>query len=272
MSTAPAWHHRAVSTVTLTGRYECRDHGPDRPWTSAVVDAGGVIHDLVERTDDERAALAGRQVRVEGTPRGGAFEVVAVAPTAALPVEDPVPAGMVGVDRTVEVVIVWLELTARPPAPVPPAPADVVVVPTRPSVRYYRYLYDAVGAPWHWYDRKRWSDAELAAHLAAPGVEVAVVHHAGTPVGYAELDRRTAGACELVYFGLVPEAAGRGLGRWFLAHTVAAAWRDPALARLWVHTCSLDGPAALPTYRRSGFVAYRHERLRQRIVEAPPPC
>ena len=26
--------------------------------------------------------------------------------------------------------------------------------------------------------------------------------------------------------------------------------------RLWLHTCDLDGPRALPLYQRAGFVAY----------------
>jgi hypothetical protein len=29
--------------------------------------------------------------------------------------------------------------------------------------------------------------------------------------------------------------------------------------RLWVHTCTLDHPAALAFYQRSGFVAYRRQ-------------
>ena len=50
------------------------------------------------------------------------------------------------------------------------------------------------------------------------------------------------------------------LGRTLLAHGIDAAWtlaerhEAPATQRVWVHTCSLDGPAALRNYERRGFV------------------
>lgn len=249
-------------SVAREGRYEARDHGVDRPWTSALVTDDGAWHDLDRRPDTERAALVGRRVTVDADGR--------IAAVGALRRIDPLPLDA-GPRRTeVEVVEVSLEMArAAARAPVPPPPG-AAVVPTRASVRFYRYLYDAVGAPWQWWDRKRWSDARLADRLADPRVELLVAVEHGTPVGYAELDRGEPGACELSYFGLVPEATGRGLGRWLLGEAIAAAWRDPALARLWVHTCSLDGPAALPTYRRLGFVAYKHDRFIQVITTGGP--
>lgn len=71
-----------------------------------------------------------------------------------------------------------------------------------------------------------------------------------------ELDLRTAGACEIGYFALVPDLAGRGLGRWLMAETLARAWR-PGIERVWLHTCTLDHPSALNFYRAQGFVAIR---------------
>jgi hypothetical protein len=37
---------------------------------------------------------------------------------------------------------------------------------------------------------------------------------------------------------------------------IRRAFREP-IRRLFLHTCSLDHPAALPFYVRAGFVAYR---------------
>ena len=50
-------------------------------------------------------------------------------------------------------------------------------------------------------------------------------------------------------------ARGRGAGRWLMNQAVMRAW-SRAIRRLWVHTCTLDHPAALDFYRRSGFRAY----------------
>src|SRR5260370_29736357 len=80
----------------------------------------------------------------------------------------------------------------------------------------------------------------------------------GVPAGFAELDRRREGEIELVQFGLMPEFIGQGLGRYFLQWTIDRAWSyDPR--RFWLHTCTLDHPAALPNYRKAGFEIYKEE-------------
>lgn len=251
------------------GRYEAVDHGVGQAWTSALRGDDGAWLALLDRPDDERDRLRGRQVEVRGVRDGDAVQAAAVVAIGELELDDPVPPEQPGGRRAVEVVETSLEMHAdrAPPLSTLTAPADAAVLTVAASPRYYRYLYDAVGAAWHWWNRKRWSDEQLAAYLALPGVEVHVLHERGVPVGYAELDRRDGASCELVYFGLVPEALGRGLGRWFLTWTIHAAWRDPSLRRLWVHTCTLDGPAALDTYRKAGFTAFRHTRFRSCIVD-----
>jgi GNAT superfamily N-acetyltransferase len=78
----------------------------------------------------------------------------------------------------------------------------------------------------------------------------------GSPAGYAELDLRQPPDIELAYFGLMPEYFGRGLGKLFLSWTIDEAFRRNT-PRFWVHTCTLDHPAALNAYRRVGFTAYK---------------
>jgi GNAT superfamily N-acetyltransferase len=186
-------------------------------------------------------------------------------------VHDAVPADLPGPRAVVEVITTYLEMRARPTGPVPPAPPAVEVVRVHhPSAYFYRYLYDTVGAPWHWYDRRRLPMAELARVIGNNRIEVHVLWQSGEPVGYAELDRSVAGEVELAYFGLVPWAIGRGLGRWLLAWAIDRAWQAPDATRLWVHTCTLDHPVARRTYEAAGFVRYGEERHRQTIL-APAP-
>ena len=73
-------------------------------------------------------------------------------------------------------------------------------------------------------------------------------------MGYAELGRNGTDV-ELVSFGLLPGFAGRGLGGALLAAATRAAWAQGP-DRVWLHTCSLDSPAALPSYQRRGFRRY----------------
>ena len=166
---------------------------------------------------------------------------------------------------TIELTTIYLELRALPPAPVVPPPprADLTVMRAeRPTVGYYRFLYDTVGEPWRWYERRLVGDEQLAAVVQHQAVEVQVLYAAGVPAGYAELDRRIPGEVELAYFGLMPSFIGQGLGtyllRWAIQRAFTGAAEPPA--RLWVHTCDLDHPRALATYLAAGFVETRREK------------
>ena len=56
----------------------------------------------------------------------------------------------------------------------------------------------------------------------------------------------------------MPAFIGRGLGGYLLGEGIARAWAAGA-RRVWVHTCSLDGPAALANYEARGMVQYHVE-------------
>lgn len=123
-----------------------------------------------------------------------------------------------------------------------------------PQVAFYRYLYRTVGAAWSWRDRLAWHDDQLAAWLARPEVSVDVLYLRGTPAGYIELDRQGTDS-EVAYFGLMMPYIGRGYGKHLLSHGIARAW-DEGAARVWVHTCNLDGPHAIANYQGRGFHVY----------------
>lgn len=160
-------------------------------------------------------------------------------------------------DDHVATIVTSLEMTARPPLRPLPESLLRLVRWDHPAPDKYRALFARVGGPWLWFSRLVMDDARLAATVHAPGVEVyAVVDRAGVEVGMLELDFGEAATCELSYFGLVPELAGRGHGRWLMAEALQRAWRRD-VARVWVHTCTLDHPRALGFYRASGFVAYK---------------
>ena len=160
-----------------------------------------------------------------------------------------------------EVERTYLEMTSRDALRDAAAPAsDVRVEHARacpPS--FYRYLYAEVGRAWRWTDRSAWTDDEIGAHLAQPGVAVHVLYAAGAPAGYFELTRHEDGSCEISYFGLLPEAIGRGLGKYLLARAVDAAWEtgtEPGLAP-HLHPGRSRRPAELPGARASGHTGAR---------------
>ena len=125
-----------------------------------------------------------------------------------------------------------------------------------PAIEKYRMLYRRVGAPWLWWSRLVKDDGELAAIIHDPEVHVfAVIDRARVEVGMLELDFRVPGECEIAFFGLIPGATGMGLGKWLMRKALRMAWRE-GVGRVWVHTCTLDGPQALPFYVSQGFVPY----------------
>jgi GNAT superfamily N-acetyltransferase len=163
-----------------------------------------------------------------------------------MPLTD-IPAGHVGA------VVTFLEMTERPrPQPAPDAPLQLVrwreVDPAK-----YRTLFERVGGRWLWYSRLAMDNSTL---LASVGEVHAVVDRRRVEVGMIELDFRQAGECLIRFLGLVPELAGRGHGKWLFAQTLALAWRAE-VRRVHVNTCSLDHPAALPSYVKAGFTPNR---------------
>jgi ribosomal protein S18 acetylase RimI-like enzyme len=160
-----------------------------------------------------------------------------------------------------EAVRKYLEL--RDPADFRPArtPAHRAVVQQvlRCPPSFYRYLYTTVGSPYHWIDRLGWSDADIRAHLGRHSVEMWAMWVDGAPAGFFELRRDEEDGIEIAYFGLLPEFIGQGLGGYLLSEATRRALSF-APARVWLHTSSLDHPAALHNYRERGFRVVREER------------
>jgi GNAT superfamily N-acetyltransferase len=161
-------------------------------------------------------------------------------------------------------------------ARVPDGPVEIVRAEV-PSPELSRFLYCSVGGDWNWLDRLGWSYDQWLAWLERPAVETWVAYVRGTPVGYIELDPQPDGVVEIACFGLLPAFVGQGLGGHLLATGTALAWdladRWPDRAptkRVWVHTCSLDGPVAMTNYQKRGFRLY-DTRTKPEPVPVTPP-
>jgi GNAT superfamily N-acetyltransferase len=162
----------------------------------------------------------------------------------------------------IPVVITYLEMTKKQPHEQLPLPAAKLAFlrAERLPVAMFRFLYSAVGGRWFWWERCRLSDADIAAIIHDPKVELYIFHVDGSPAGYAEIDRREDGVVNLNHLGLMQEFIGRGLGQYLLRQTVETAWLSGP-ERITVDTCTLDHPAALQTYQRVGFEPYAQKRI-----------
>jgi GNAT superfamily N-acetyltransferase len=150
----------------------------------------------------------------------------------------------------VEVVTTYLEITD--PAKIRPArdTAEIVQV-DPPDGAVNRRFYETVGADYSWIEHRGRGAAWWQAH--AERVETWTIPNAG----YYEL-HPVGDDVEIAYFGLLPAFHGRGLGGALLEHALRRGFELGS--RVWVHTCTLDGPHALANYRARGLEPFRVER------------
>jgi ribosomal protein S18 acetylase RimI-like enzyme len=163
----------------------------------------------------------------------------------------PVP-----VHEGISTIVTHLEMLNRPTRPTVPSPSKpktALVRAENPSVAFYRFLYDSVGGPWTWMERRLMDDEVLRATITDPAVEVYVLWVDGVPAGFGEVNRGAkVDEVELTYFGLMPDYIGLGLGWYFINAMIDIAWANEP-RRIWVHTCDLDHPRAIGNYQKAGF-------------------
>jgi GNAT superfamily N-acetyltransferase len=174
----------------------------------------------------------------------------------------------------------------RPPSCLPRV-EPVLLQARRPAPSLSRYCYLEVGGPWNWVDRVGWDDDAWRRWVARPGHELWTCWVDGVLAGYFELDAADpspgsppdrwdpgrsgpgrSGSVELAYFGLTAPFQGVGLGGWLLTKALQQAWSRGGTDRVWVHTCSLDGPAALANYEARGLVRF-DEQVEWRLTNGP---
>lgn len=129
-----------------------------------------------------------------------------------------------------------------------------------PRAELNRSFYQSVGAAWQWTDRLPWSESQWQRYVRRDVLQTWIGKLDDQPVGYFELESEPDGNVEVVYFGLLPEFIGRGLGGAMLSAAVQRAWEIPHTRRVWLHTCTEDHQHALANYLKRGFVVYHTER------------
>ena len=150
---------------------------------------------------------------------------------------------------------------------VPPEPLSNTrfeLLPKPIDVKKYRKYYYAVGEQHFWLDRMVMPDEELFKKINAPNVDIFIFYVTNTAAGYVEFVKEEK-YVEILYFGIMPEFIGKGLGRYFLKWVIAKAWSyRPEWIQL--NTCTLDHPNALGTYKKAGFTQVRTEVHQRRVL------
>lgn len=160
-----------------------------------------------------------------------------------------------------EIVTTYLEMTSRDQL----RPKDAsdsrfrVVEASVDQWQFNRFLYSFVGKQWSWTDKEPWTDEQWSSYVEDDALRTFVAYYGGSPVGYFELQQQDGGDVEIIYFGVGPGFIGKGFGGYLLTCAIESAWDWDGTKRVWVHTCSLDHPAALENYKSRGMTVYKTE-------------
>jgi GNAT superfamily N-acetyltransferase len=125
---------------------------------------------------------------------------------------------------------------------------------------FNRFLYLLVGRDWCWNDKKAWTAEQWRAYAEPDGLRTLVGYYDGSVAGYYEMRRDNFGGVEIAILGLTPKFVGRGFGGVLVTSALETAWQMSP-DRVWLHTCTLDHPAALPNYQARGLRIYRVETV-----------
>ncbi len=175
---------------------------------------------------------------------------------------------------SVEQRITVLEMTAADelvPAPPPPLPLTLARAGAG-GAELVRTTHRAVGRPYGWSARPRWSRERWRRHLERPELAVWIARVGPRSAGMIEMERGVQ-EVEITIFGLRPEFIGRGLGGPLLTEGTRLAWgsrdRDGAAPRrVWLRTSSLDHPHAIHNYRSRGYRVLGIESSPRSLLDA----
>ncbi|NNE79614.1 MAG: GNAT family N-acetyltransferase [Silicimonas sp.] len=158
--------------------------------------------------------------------------------------------------------ITFLEMETRPEFDWPHLPLGstaALLKAEKPPVWWFMTLYDAVGRDYAWEDVHTWEHDKIEDWLRRDHRALFTLLDHGWPQGFFILGDDGDGVVNLEYFGMVPEALGKGLGGWLLKTAILTAWDLPGTRKLTVNTCTLDHPRALALYQKNGFMPVRRE-------------
>jgi len=153
-------------------------------------------------------------------------------------------------------IVTYVEMLEPPQVVAAPSSGVSLRRVENPDLSWYRDIYQKAGAQWLWFSRLEMTGEQVIQVLNRPTTELYIAERGGSEIGMTELDRSQPPEVEITSFGLFREAFGQGLGRIFMAQLLEKAWQK-GTSRVWLHTCTLDSPAALTFYLKCGFRPYK---------------
>ena len=131
----------------------------------------------------------------------------------------------------------------------------------KPDFQLNKFFYKQVGKKHRWIDRLSWSDEKWYSYISNQNLETYVISENYDLAGFFELlYNPELKETEILYFGLLEEYIGKGIGGYALSVAIKKSF-EKNIKRVWLHTCTLDHPNALKNYIARGMTVFKKEKI-----------
>ena len=131
----------------------------------------------------------------------------------------------------------------------------------KPDFQLNKFFYKQVGKKHRWIDRLSWSDEKWYSYISNQNLETYVISENYDLAGFFELlHNPELKETEILYFGLLEEYIGKGIGGYALSVAIKKSF-EKSIKRVWLHTCTLDHPNALKNYIARGMTVFKKENI-----------
>ena len=124
-----------------------------------------------------------------------------------------------------------------------------------------KFFYKNIGKKHKWVDRLIWTEEQWIKYVSNKNVKTFILKNKNDLAGFFELiihyEKKEV---EIAYFGILEEYQNKKLGSFLLSDAIKKAFQEN-VARVWLHTCSLDHKNALNNYVSRGMKIFKTEIL-----------
>jgi len=122
-----------------------------------------------------------------------------------------------------------------------------------------KFFYKNIGKKHKWIDRLIWTEEQWIKYVSNKNVKTFVLKNKKNLVGFFELIIHSEKKeVEIAYFGILEEYQNKKLGSFLLSDAIKKSFQEN-VARVWLHTCSLDHKNALNNYLSRGMKIFKSE-------------
>ena len=122
-----------------------------------------------------------------------------------------------------------------------------------------KFFYKNIGKKHKWIDRLIWTEEQWIKYVSNKNIKTFVLMNRKDLVGFFELiihyEKKEV---EIAYFGILEEYQNKKLGSFLLSDAIKKSFQEN-VARVWLHTCSLDHKNALNNYLSRGMKIFKSE-------------